>query len=153
MKKPLIAFLAFLILQSFTVANDEIVKTLETLKEQGHISASDLEKTKQETAKFSDQMINDEIKIDPFASFDISKEGILKSLLLLKEKGTISEAEYEKAKKELSTISDAQVKSMTNTAIEIIKKDPDKALDIMNRQKIDFNEVKKQSEIVSPRSK
>ena len=153
MKKPLIAFLAFFVLQSFTVANDEITKTLETLKEQGHISASDLEKAKKEAAKLSDQMANDEVKIDPFANIDISKEGILKSLLLLREKGTISEVEYEKAKKELTTFSDAQIKSMTNSAIEIIKKDPDKAIDMMNRMKIDTNEVKKQSEIVSPKPK
>ena len=72
---------------------------------------------------------------------------------LLREKGTISEVEYEKAKKELTTFSDAQIKSMTNSAIEIIKKDPDKAIDMMNRMKIDTNEVKKQSEIVSPKPK
>ncbi len=153
MKKSVIAFIILFLFQSQLLAKDDLTKTLETLKNQGHISAADLERVKLEASKLNDQMTNDKLQIDPFSNVDVSKEGMLKSLSMLRRNETISEEEYEKAKKELSNTSDAQIKSMTNAAIEIIKKDPNKIIDMMNRKSKEMNEDNKKTEIASPRLK
>jgi PAB1-binding protein PBP1 len=93
---------------------------------------------------------NDELDVDPLSNINISKEDIIKSLETLKKQGKISDADYEKAKKELSGISDSQIKSITNTAVDVIRKDPDKAVGLVNALKVDTNEVKKQIESPPP---
>ncbi len=89
---------------------------------------------------------NDELELSPMSGINISKENILKSLEELKKQGKISDSDLEKAKKELSDLSDSQIKSMTKTAVDIIEKDPNKAMELMNLKKIDNDEVKKKIE-------
>jgi ribosome recycling factor len=54
----------------------------------------------------------------------ISKDEIVQSLEMLKKNGSISEEDYQKAKKELGTMNDKQVDSLTMKAKETIKKNP-----------------------------
>ena len=89
---------------------------------------------------------NDELNIDPLSNISISKEDIIKGLETLRKQGKISDADYEKAKKELLSISDSQIKSITEKAVDVIRKDPDKAVELVNAVKVDPNEVKKQIE-------
>lgn len=93
---------------------------------------------------------NDELDIDPLANINVSKEEILKSMEVLRKQGKISNADYDRAKKELSGLSHSQVKSITETAVDVIRKDPDKALSLVNAAKLDPNEVKKQIESAPP---
>lgn len=86
---------------------------------------------------------NDKMDAAPLPLINISKEDILKSIEALRKQGKITEAELEVAKKELSGLSDSQIKSITDIAIDIIKKDPDKALELMNSKKVDVNELNK----------
>lgn len=92
---------------------------------------------------------NDNLDTDPLANIKVSKEDILKSMEALKKQGKISEADYQNAKKELEAMSDSQVNSITDTAVDVIKKDPDKAVGLLQGAKIDTNEVKKQVDSVS----
>ena len=153
MKKPVIVFLAFFFFQSFLMANDELSKDMMLLKERGTISESDLEKIKKEADRINVQIDNDELEMQAPTNFNISKEEMLKSLVLLKEQGKISEADLEKAKKELSGISNSQIESMTKTAIAIIKQDPEKIHELMTRSKLDTEEINKQIKNLPSKSK
>lgn len=82
--------------------------------------------------------------VDPLANIKISKDEISKSLDQLKGQGKISESDYNEAQKELKTMSDAQVGSIKDKAIGLIRKDPDKALGIINNKKIDKKELEKE---------
>lgn len=89
---------------------------------------------------------NDDLDTDPLVGLSVSKDDIIKSMEALKKQGKISDADFQKAKKELAGMSDSQVNAMTDSAVDIIRKDPDKALGLVNGAKIDVNEVKKQAE-------
>lgn len=95
-------------------------------------------------------LANDDLDVDPLANISVSKEDILKSMELLNKQGKISNADLEMAKKELSGLNNSQVQSITDTAVDIIRKDPDKALSLVNSAKINTNEVKKQIESAPP---
>ena len=168
MKKTLISFLAFFIFQSLLLANDErginspgdtnvsnehITKNMELIKKQGKISEVDLEKAKKELAKLNEEMANMDIGAMPMPSLNLNKEGMLKTIESLRAQGKISQIDFEKAKKELLGLSDHQIKTMTETAIEIIKKDPEKALGLIDNMKVENNEVKKEVERISPKLK
>lgn len=94
---------------------------------------------------------NDNLDVDPLSNINVSKEDILKSLESLQKQGKISQADLDKAKKELSVLNDSQIKSITDTAVDVIRKDPDKALGLVNAAKVDTNEVKKQIESAPPK--
>ena len=79
--------------------------------------------------------------IDPLANFTISKDEISQSLDKLRATGKISEADHAAAKKELAQMNDAQVGSIKDKAIGIVRKDPDKALELINKPTIDAKEV------------
>lgn len=82
--------------------------------------------------------------LDPLAGFTVSKDDINKSLDNLKQMGKISEEDYQKAKKELGGMSDHQVSALKETAVGLVRNDPDKAVGLVQGAKIDANEVKKQ---------
>lgn len=92
---------------------------------------------------------NDNLDVDPLANIKVSKQDIIKSMEALRKQGKISEADFQNAKKELEAMSDTQVNSITDTAVDVIKKDPDKAVGLLQGAKIDSNEVKKQVDSVS----
>jgi PAB1-binding protein PBP1 len=94
---------------------------------------------------------SDELDVDPLSNINVSKEDIIKSLESLQKLGKISQADLDKAKKELSALNDSQIKSITDTAVDVIRKDPDKALGLVNAVKVDTNEVKKQIESAPPK--
>lgn len=81
---------------------------------------------------------------DPLANFTVSKDEIAKSLDNLKASGKISDADYQKAKKELGGMSDTQISAIKETAIGMVRNDPDKAVELVNANKIDTAAVEKQ---------
>ena len=143
MKKTVISFITFFLFQSFLLANDEssskeyISNEMELLKKQGKISEADLEKAKKEFTRLDDEMANFDIGTMPMSDFNITKDGMLKSIESLKAQGIISQTDFDKAKKELSGLSDHQLKTITNSAIEIVKKDPKKALGLIDNMKVE----------------
>lgn len=72
---------------------------------------------------------------DPLSNITVSKEDIVKSLDMLKKQGKISEADYQKAKAELMSMSDSQVNGIKESAVDIVKKDPKKAMEMVNPKK------------------
>jgi len=82
--------------------------------------------------------------VDPLANFTVSKDEISKSLDSLKSSGKISDADYQKAKKELGGMSDSQISAIKETAIGMVRNDPDKAVELVNAKKIDTSAVQKQ---------
>lgn len=82
--------------------------------------------------------------VDPLANFKVSKTDILKSLETLKNSGQIGQADYDKAVKELGSMSNAQVEGMAQTAIGMVRNDPDKATSLLKSKNIDLKEVEKQ---------
>lgn len=88
---------------------------------------------------------NDDLDKDPLEGFTVSKSDIISSLDSLKKMGKISEADYQKAKKELEAMSDSQVSALKETAVGMVRNDPDKAVDLVNKgAKIDTEAAKKQ---------
>lgn len=90
---------------------------------------------------------DDDLNIDPLAGISVSKEDILKSMEALKKQGKISDADFETAKKELMGMSDAQIGNITETAVQVIRKDPDKAVGLVSG-KVDKAAVMKEAESV-----
>lgn len=83
--------------------------------------------------------------LDPLANFQVSKDDIIKSLDNLKQMGKISEEDYQKAKKELGGMSNNQVSALKETAVGLVRNDPDKAVSLVNKGgQINAEEVKKQ---------
>ena len=82
-------------------------------------------------------------KMDPLTNFTVSKDEIAKSLDILKASGKINNADYEKAKKQLDGMTDNQINKIKETAIEMIKSDPDKAFGLVNTDKIDTSTIQK----------
>jgi phage-related minor tail protein len=63
--------------------------------------------------------------VDTIKQMKISKADILASMEKLRKGGQISEADYQKAKKELEAMNDSQVDGIRNKAIGIIEKNPE----------------------------
>lgn len=82
----------------------------------------------------------------------VSKDEIVKSLDMLKKSGSISEEDYQKAKKELGTMNDKQVDAITLKAKDTIKKNPSAAEGI-GKDKLgpnaDLDGLKKQFDNIS----
>lgn len=88
---------------------------------------------------------SEDLDKDPLEGFTVSKEDIIKSLDGLKKMGKISESDYQKAVKELTSMSDAQVSALKETAVGMVRNDPDKAVELVNKgNKIDTEAAKKQ---------
>lgn len=93
---------------------------------------------------FESSLSASEEGLDLLSDFKISKVEIVKSLDNLRKNGQISDAEYEKAKKELGGMSDSQVNAIKETAVGLVKNNPDKALELANAKKIDTDAVDKE---------
>jgi hypothetical protein len=61
----------------------------------------------------------------------------------MKKSGKISTAEYDSAKREIASLNDAKIDELNSKAISLIRKNPDKATALYNKDKIDFKEVEK----------
>lgn len=86
---------------------------------------------------------------DPLAGFQISKDEIKGSLNKLKAEGKISESDYKKALDQLGDMSDGQINAMKDTAIGMVRNDPDKAVEIVNAKKISPPDIEKQIKEIS----
>ena len=87
--------------------------------------------------------------VDTLSTIKVSKEDILKSLDGLKKAGKISAADYEAAKKELIGMNDTQIDAIKETAVGVVKNNPEKADELLKAKKIDTKEVKKQIDDLS----
>ncbi len=82
---------------------------------------------------------------DLLSNFQVSKDDISKSLDNLRQMGKISEEDYQKAKKELSGMSNNQVSALKETAVGLVRNDPDKAVGLVKKgSAINPEEVRKQ---------
>lgn len=81
---------------------------------------------------------------DPLVGFQVSKEDIAKSLEVLRAKGTISEADYQKSIKELSGLSNQQITGLTQTAVGMVRNNPEAAEGLVKGNSLDVKEVEKQ---------
>jgi hypothetical protein len=72
---------------------------------------------------------------DKLSNMIVSKDEIVQSLDMLKKSGRISQADYDRAKKELTGMSDTQVSGLTDKALDMVKKDPAKADALVNGKK------------------
>lgn len=87
---------------------------------------------------------------DPLEGLKVSKTEILKSLDTLKAQGKISEADHKKATSEVNKMSDAQVSTINENAIGMVRNHPDKALEFANGSNlISSEEAKKQIQELS----
>jgi hypothetical protein len=86
----------------------------------------------------------DEVEADPLAGIQMSKSDVMQGLEMLKKEGKISNDDYVKAQKQLAGMSDSAISGMKDQAVAIIRKDPDKAVELYKAPKVDPNEVQKQ---------
>lgn len=99
---------------------------------------------------FSSTQLNaEEIEKDPLEGINISKGEIVKQLDDFKKQGKISEAEYLETQKQLNTMKESEITALNQTAIGMVRKDPDKAVALANMKKID-NETKKDADQLLP---
>ena len=155
MKMTIFTLMAFFLLQSPLSANDkkpidplansaiskeEVLKQIEELKKQGRISQADLDKAQKAMSAFMASQSDDDPT--PLPTISISKEDILKSVEVLHKQGKISQVELDLARKQLSGLTDEQIQSMTKVATDIIQKDPEKFLDLMNSKKANTDKAK-----------
>lgn len=91
----------------------------------------------------------EDLNIDPLSNVNISKEELAKSMELLRKENKISEADFQKANKELMGMNDVQISALTQTAVGMIRKNPDKAVDLSKADKVDHKEVQKQIDSLS----
>lgn len=84
----------------------------------------------------------EEVLKDPLIDVKISKSEIEQSLKMLKQMGKISEEDYQKAMNDLSKMDQNKVDSLTENAKDLVRKDPDKALQLYKDKKFDPNKVK-----------
>ncbi|MBC7713701.1 MAG: hypothetical protein H7177_10195 [Rhizobacter sp.] len=92
----------------------------------------------------------EDLNVDPLSNISVSKDEIIKSLEMLKKQGKITDADYQKAKKEIAVMTDAQVNGIKDIAVNMVRKDPDKAVELLNAKKIDLKQVEKQAVEVTP---
>lgn len=64
----------------------------------------------------------EEVLKDPLDGVKVSKDEISKSLEIMKKEGKISAADYEKAKKELSSMNQNDIDSVNKKAIDLVRK-------------------------------
>lgn len=76
--------------------------------------------------------------VDPLAGINVSSDEIMKSLESMKASGQINKEDYEKAKLQLATMSSAEIKALNDTAIGMVRNDPDKAVELTKKP---FNEA------------
>jgi hypothetical protein len=80
---------------------------------------------------------------DPLVGIEVSSDEISKSLDGMKASGQISQKDYEEAKKQLSGMNSAQIKALSETAIGMVRNNPDKAVEL-STQKFNADATKKQ---------
>lgn len=85
----------------------------------------------------------DTISLD---TMKISKEDIMASLDKLRKGGQISEEDYQKAKKQLEGLSDAQIKGIKDKAVKIVKENPEVVNEAMKSKQMTPEEIKKSLE-------
>lgn len=85
----------------------------------------------------------EELEQDPLTNFSVSKEEVLKSLDMLKSNGQISEKDYLAAKQQLSGMNASQISALKETAVGMVRNDPDKAVEL-SKGKFDAEATKKQ---------
>jgi len=76
---------------------------------------------------------------NPLANFQISKDEIKSSLQKLRSEGKISENDYNKALTELNGMNEGQISAMKDAAIQMVRKDPDKASELAEVKQISSN--------------
>lgn len=82
---------------------------------------------------------------DPLVDFKVNKNEIMQSLNQLKKDGKISEKDYQDAKKQLMGMNDSQISGLKDQAINMVRKDPDKTVDLYKDKKIDLKKVEQQA--------
>jgi hypothetical protein len=87
-------------------------------------------------------LLAEELLQDPLINFKVSKNEIEQSLELLKKMGKISEEDYQKALKDLKGMDQNKIDSLTENAKDLVRKDPDKALELYQAKKLDPAKVK-----------
>lgn len=88
-------------------------------------------------------------EVDPLTNITVSKDEISQSLDKLKKEGKISATDYEAAKKELDGMSPGHVTAIKELAVGMIRNNPDKALELVQSPKVDFEEAKRQINALS----
>ena len=87
--------------------------------------------------------VNANDEVDPLANFSITPGEIQKSLENLKKNGQISQEDYDKATKQLAGMSANEITALKETAIGMVRNDPDKAVEL-TKGKINTAEIEKQ---------
>lgn len=87
---------------------------------------------------------------DPLTDFKVDKGEILKSLDQLKKDGKINDKDYNDAKKQLMGMNDSQVNGLKDQAINMVRKNPDKAVELYTTKKIDPKKVEQQAKEANP---
>lgn len=99
---------------------------------------------------FSISSVNaDDEMADPLAGIEINSDEIQKSLANMKANGQISAEDFEKASKQLSTMSSTEIKTLNQAAIGMVRNDPDKAVELTKAKSINSAEVEKQVQALS----
>ncbi len=89
---------------------------------------------------------------DPLAGLSFSKEEIAKSLETLKNSGKISDADYKKATTELMGMSQNQINALKEAAVGMVRNNPDKAVELVQKGSFDAEATKKQiSDLSKPK--
>jgi predicted neuraminidase len=91
----------------------------------------------------------EELDKDPLIGLSVSKDEIAKTLEDFKKQGKISETEYLNTKKELNGMNESQLSHLNDSAIGMVRNDPDKAVALANMKKID-NETMKEAKLLLP---
>ncbi len=87
--------------------------------------------------------------VDPLIGLQISPAEILKSLEQMKATGQISAEDFEKAKRHVANMSSLEVKALNQTAIGMVRNNPDKAVELTKGKTIDTQAVQKQINALS----
>ncbi len=88
-------------------------------------------------------------EVDLLSTMEVSADEIQKSLEKMKASGQISERDFEKAKIHVSAMGSTEIKSLTETAVAMVKNDPDKAVALTTAPIIDTDEATKQINALS----
>jgi hypothetical protein len=80
---------------------------------------------------------------DPLNNFHVSKGEVIKSLDEMKNMRKINEKEYSEAKRELASYDDKKMEDMNNKAKDLIRVNPDKAVEIYKDQNADTGKMHK----------
>ncbi len=97
---------------------------------------------------FSLSVFGEEENVDTLTGMQVSPEEIHKSLAKMKADGQISAEDFEKAKRHVASMSSTDLKVLNETAIGMVKNDPDKAVEL-SKGKLDVGAVQKQIKSLS----